>query len=300
MKKTIAMLSALAISASLVMPFSAFAEETTPVTVTKLTQDDFQEYAMPENRMISALGLEKYAAAPASISVTTGTVNVIYGYNDDGGISFAVAVYENGNLKTGSENAFEFYQLEENIRTGTVYYFVGSTISRTISENDIDHHYSPRTQVKYEIEAAYTVTIPAKVTLSSDEAGQTATFKIEGKDSGSAPKLAEDKTVQVTLTGAEHGFDGTGEATKLKVVVPDTENEAYATYQVKNAEGTVIGKDGTIAAFAYDPTATSEDAIAEAYTKQATFTAPQGAIYAGTYKDTLTFTIALVDTQAGA
>ena len=291
MKKTIAMLSALAISASLVMPFSAFAEEDTK-QVTKLTQDDFREYATPVERMIPALGLEKDAAAPASISVTTGTVNVIYGYTETAGKKIAVAAYENGTLK--SENALEFFDLERNIENGTVYYFVGSTISQTIPKGEIDHGGHARTQVKYEIEAAYTVTIPAKVTLTS-ESDQTATFKIEGKDSGSAPKLAEDKTVQVTLTGAEHGFEGTGEDTKLKVVVPDTENKAYATYQVKNAQNKVIGEGGTIASFAYAPTATSEDAIAAAYTKQATFTAPQGAIYAGTYKDTLTFTIKLVD-----
>lgn len=134
------------------------------------------------------------------------------------------------------------------------------------------------TDVTYQVNPEYTVTIPASVTLTDSDV--TDTIKVEGKEANTTPRLASGQKVVVTLTAAENGFDGT----TLTIKADDI---AKANYTVKGKNG-AAGKDDVVAEFEYAPTKTADD-----YIQTVTFTAPTNVQYAGTYTDKLTFTVAV-------
>ena len=275
MKKTIAMLSALAISASLVMPFTAVAADA--VQVTKVDYDTVKDYTVEQ--MVAFLNVSANGTAPDSITGADDSATYVlvpYGYDEDG---FKVARYENGVHVSGvdSTNDTLGYLINTYAKKGWLYML--GTSGNTITQ-DSDPK-SANTNVKYSIDPAYTITIPAAVEL--DDKDVQATFKVEGAaESGKSPLLHKDDKIVVKLTRAENNPDGAN----FYVTTPNRKGKA--TYHVKNAENTQIELGGTIATFEYQP-----DKNTDYWTKKATFTKPEGATYAGVYTDTLTFNISV-------
>jgi hypothetical protein len=122
--------------------------------------------------------------------------------------------------------------------------------------------------VAYEVQAMYTVTIPASVTLRSD-AQQTAQI------SASNVLLAEGQTIQVELETASNTESGSIFHAKT------ASGNSTATYNITNGEGGLISVGDTIASFGNGGGAPVT----------LTFSEAQGESYAGEHTETLTFKI---------
>ena len=131
----------------------------------------------------------------------------------------------------------------------------------------------------YDVTAKYTVTIPAGVTLDSTNA---VSKKIEASD----VMLESGKKITVKLTGASNTASGAsfsakttkGDSTKT------TKGDSTATYTIGKGEATTgISVGDTVAEFT------------ENGTQALTFSKAEGATYAGTHTETLTFGIAVED-----
>ena len=127
----------------------------------------------------------------------------------------------------------------------------------------------PTTDVTYEVAPVYTVVIPESVTLG--DTAVTETIKIYGADENSNVVIGKKQKVNVALTASANDF---------KVKTADGDEVAY-TVNDKNAVA--------------DLTTVAECAAGAKTDTNITFTKTGTAAYAGTYTDTLTFTVSLAD-----
>ena len=136
------------------------------------------------------------------------------------------------------------------------------------------------TSVEFNIDPAYTVTIPAKVTLEDNGEGiytNSGTLKAEDV------KLAEGKEIVVSLTSASKFNMQTAGASEYKL--PYTAEGAFGKLTDKEAGG-IVAKFATSTTVQNTPV---------------TFTTDETPKYAGTFTDPVVFTIKVVDitTTAG-
>lgn len=175
-------------------------------------------------------------------------------------------------------NAQFFYSLPNNV---TLVVPAGSTIyDNEMTEEYIKKSFSSTVKVRttdnrganvsFDVDPAFTVTIPEKVDLADTD----VTAEITGQDI----LLENDKHVVVSLTDAANTVDDT-------VFTVKTAEGAEANYQIKKADAALKLNDEIIR-FVYDGTENT-------FTQELTFTAPTNVSYAGTYTDTLTFTVAV-------
>lgn len=141
--------------------------------------------------------------------------------------------------------------------SATVTAFAADTTITMDSESN-----SADTSITYNVDPAYTVTIPATVTL-----GDTATVKVENT------MLKKGDEVNVKLTGTSEADD------TFKVT---TAQGAELTYTVKDGD-TVINVGDTVLQCASQVNGTAD----------LLFTAPTSVQYAGTYTGTVTFTVSV-------
>ena len=128
----------------------------------------------------------------------------------------------------------------------------------------------PTTDVTYEVAPVYTVVIPETVTLT--DSGTTETISIYGATENDNVVIGKGQKVNVALTASANDF---------KVKTADGDEVAY-TVNDKNAVA--------------DLTTVAECTAAEGKKNtDITFTKTGTAAYAGTYTDTLTFTVSLED-----
>ena len=140
---------------------------------------------------------------------------------------------------------------------GETHYSAGFATGTSIVKTD-----SKTTTVTYNVNPAYTVIIPAAVTL-----GETTTIKAENV------VVAKGKQVEVSIADA-NGFKAT------------TPEGAELTYTVKNGETAVTEGDTVLAVNPKDGK-TGETTLS--------FVAPETIQYAGTYTGTVTFSVAVKD-----
>ena len=171
-----------------------------------------------------------------------------------------------------------FYALPNNV---TLVVPAGSTIDgNEMTEEYIKNHFGSTVKVRttdnrganvsFDVDPAFTVTIPEKVDLANTE----VTATITGQDI----LLENDKHIVVSLTNAANTVDDT-------VFTVKTAEGAEANYQIKKGDAALKLNDEIIR-FVYDGTENT-------FTQELTFTAPTNVSYAGTYTDTLTFTVAV-------
>ena len=143
-------------------------------------------------------------------------------------------------------------------------------ITAFAADTEVNRDTTPPTgamTVNYTVDPAYTVVIPESVTLT--DADVTAIIKIYGADENSNVK---GQKVNVALTESANGF-------KVKTADGDT------------VDYTVNGEN-TTAALASVAECTADDGTKNT---DITFTKTGTAAYAGTYSDTLLFTVSLAD-----
>lgn len=128
------------------------------------------------------------------------------------------------------------------------------------------------TNVTFNVDPSYTVTIPATVNLARD--ADTGNYKQDATITATDVRLEEGKTVKVTLAG---GFKLTTGANGATYMLPYT----------------VTVGDNVTAITTGDTVATFNTSIAE-QTSVLHFVATNPT-YAGDYRDTLTFTISVVN-----
>jgi len=126
------------------------------------------------------------------------------------------------------------------------------------------------TTVNYQVDPAYTVVIPESVTLG--DTAVTEQIKIYGAAENDNVVIGKKQKVNVALTESTNGF-------KVKTADGDT------------VDYTVNGEN-TTAALASVAECTADDGTKNT---DITFTKTGTAAYAGTYTDTLTFTVSLED-----
>ena len=130
----------------------------------------------------------------------------------------------------------------------------------------------PTTDVTYEVAPVYTVVIPETVTLT--DSGTTETISIYGATENDNVVIGKTQKVNVALTESANGF---------KVKTADGDEVAYTV----NDKNTVD-----------DLTTVAECTAADGKKDtDITFTKTGTAAYAGTYTDTLTFTVSVTDAE---
>lgn len=135
-----------------------------------------------------------------------------------------------------------------------------TSFAATVDQDSVDK--TGNTSITYNVAPAYTVTIPATVTL-----GDTATVKVENT------MLKKGDEVNVKLTGTSEADD------TFKVT---TAQGAELTYTVKDGD-TVINVGDTVISCASQ---VNDTAVL-------LFTAPTSVQYAGNYSGTVTFTVSV-------
>ena len=126
----------------------------------------------------------------------------------------------------------------------------------------------------YDIQAKYTVTIPAGVTLDSTNA---VSKNIEASD----VMLESGKKIKVTLTQASNTASGSSFSAK------NDKGDSTATYTIGKGEATTGISVGDVVA-----------EFTENGTQALTFSKAEGATYAGTHTETLTFGISVENAAA--
>lgn len=133
------------------------------------------------------------------------------------------------------------------------------------------------TTVEFSVDPAYTVTIPAKVTL---EKGEDSKYSNSGTLSAADVKLDEGKEIVVTLTSASKFNMQTSATATYKL-----------PYTAEGAFGKLTDKEngGIVAKFATSTTVQNTPV---------TFTTDETPTYAGTYSDPVVFIIEVKDIPA--
>lgn len=146
------------------------------------------------------------------------------------------------------------------------------------------------TQVNYSVAPAYTVTIPASVTIGGENGSNTVTVSAEGV------KVAKGKQVVVKLTGINESTDEDGNTTSDTTFTVKTAEGASLTYTVQKGSDT-IQKDGTVLTVASGlNNETGEDGTttgASTGSAALTFALNDTVQYAGDYTGTVTFTVSV-------
>lgn len=127
------------------------------------------------------------------------------------------------------------------------------------------------TKVTFTIDPAYTVTIPSEVTLDKKQAGETVTYEKDLKLTASNVRLNQGKKLQITIPDNS--------------VLQLSAEHAKLNYTITNENGINVGAGSVAATFetqAADQTATLHIKAND----------PE---FAGEYKGTLKFTIAVVN-----
>lgn len=157
-----------------------------------------------------------------------------------------------------------------------------SAFADTTINPDPDNMPNPKpgtagTTVEFSVDPAYTVTIPAKVTLEKGEDGK---YSNSGTLSAADVKLAEGKEIVVTLTSASKFNMQTSATATYKL-----------PYTAEGAFGKLTDKEngGIVAKFATSTTVQNTPV---------TFTTDETPTYAGTYTDPVVFTIEVKDIAA--
>ena len=145
-------------------------------------------------------------------------------------------------------------------------------ITAFAADTEVNQDTTPPTgamTVNYTVDPAYTVVIPESVTLT--DADVTAIIKIYGADENSNVVIGKGQKVNVALTESANNFN---------VANTDGDTIAY-TVNDKNAVA--------------DLTTVAECTSNNKTETDITFTKTGTAAYAGTYSDTLLFTVSLAD-----
>lgn len=131
------------------------------------------------------------------------------------------------------------------------------------------------TQVTFNVDPTYTITIPATVTLAKTDVDDTVKYIGSGTLKANAGlRLLEDEKIEVRLTTCDYQLDTAASATyKLP-------------YTVMAGDTEVTTAENLVATFTTEDNATDQESLL-------TFTAGDPT-YAGDYSDTVTFTIAVV------
>ena len=128
----------------------------------------------------------------------------------------------------------------------------------------------------YDVKAKYTVTIPAGVTLDSENS-------VSANIEASNVILESGQKIQVALTGASNTAEGSSFSAKTE------KGDSTATYTIGKGTATTGVKVGdTVAEFT------------ENGTQSITFSKAEGATFAGRHTETLTFNIAVESAKAAA
>ncbi len=173
------------------------------------------------------------------------------------------------------------YRLLNNLSANvTVYIPVGSTYNGTPITKENASTVFRNAQVKfidirasdvsYNADPAYMVTIPAGVELNNTD--------VDANITAENVLLENDKHIVVKLTGAANTVNDDN-------FTVATAEGASTTYQIKK-DGETLRINDDAARFVYDGTT-------KTFTQDLTFTAPGAVEYAGTYRDTLTFTVSV-------
>ena len=176
-------------------------------------------------------------------------------------LSLSVTAFAAGDGNTGNDTD-----------TGT------TTQGTTINQDSGDKKGS--TTVNYSVAPAYTVTIPASVTIGGEDGSNTVTVSAEGV------KVAKGKQVVVKLTGINVTSENADGDNDFKV---KTDEGAELKYTV-SAGGSVIQKDGTV--LTVNPADTTSTAVASGEASL-TFALNDTVQYAGEYTGTVTFTVSV-------
>lgn len=151
-------------------------------------------------------------------------------------------------------------------------------MSTTAFAAEIDQDSDPKTgntQVIFNVDPTYTITIPATITLAKTDADSTVKYVGNGTlKANEGLRLLEDEKIEVRLTDCDYQLDTSATATyKLP-------------YTVKAGTADITADSNRVATFTTEENATEQ-------TSELTFTAGDPK-YAGDYSDTVTFTIAVV------
>lgn len=164
----------------------------------------------------------------------------------------------------------------------------GDTGTNTFSPSDTG---DKSTTVTYTVAPAYTVTIPASVTIS-DTNGTNVTVSAEGV------KIAKGYQVKVELTGINETTDESNNTTSDTTFTVKTQEGASLTYTVKKDNDT-ISKGGTVLTVESGlNNETGQDGTLTGASKGSailTFALADTVQYAGEYSGTVTFTVSVED-----
>lgn len=162
----------------------------------------------------------------------------------------------------------------------------GTDNTNTFGPDDKD---GKSTTVTYTVAPAYTVTIPASVTIGSD-GSTTATVSAEGV------KIAKGYQVKVELTGINETTDESNNTISDDKFTVKTKEGASLTYTVKKDNDT-ISKGGTVLTVASGlNNETGQDGSLTGASKGSatlTFALADTVEYAGEYSGTVTFTVSV-------
>lgn len=275
MKKAIALLSALAITASQVMPFCVVAED--QLEIEAFTQWDNEWTVANFFEKTGAKALEK-SELPAKVTTPNNqSAWIIYAATDT---KLSIATYKaTGEFYSTTSGTEEYIQTQLGKGKNFYYFYEDSYIPPDPTD---PAPVTPKdgTTVNYLPDASFVVIIPESVVLHENKS-VTRSIRAENV------KLNNDKSLFVKLTGAKNEA-GDDEAAN-KVFSAMTEDKAStANYTIFDSKGKAVGLDTTVATFE-----SSVNGVEQSY--PLIFSKPSGATYVGEHKETLTFTIGVED-----
>ena len=263
--------------------FSALKKATLPSTLTRISSSAFMNTGLEEITIPAGVTYVESAAFYGNSSLKKATFkgvpSTLYPAVFRGCTALEEIVFEvYSPIAFKGSNAQFFYSLPNNVTivvpAGSTIYgnemteeYIKNTFASTVKVRTTDNRGA---NVSFDVDPAFTVTIPDKVDLADTD----VTAAITGQDI----LLENDKHVVVSLTDAANTVNDTEFTVK-------TAEGAEANYQIKK-DDTALKLNDEIVRFVYDGTENT-------FSQQLTFTAPTNVSYAGTYTDTLTFTVAV-------
>lgn len=159
----------------------------------------------------------------------------------------------------------------------------GNTTQNTTITQDTDK--TGKTTVNYSVAPAYTVTIPASVTIDGTNNSNTVTV------SASGVKVAKGKQVVVKLTGINVTTENTNGDNDFKV---KTAEGAELKYTVKIGTTDITTAEASNTVLTVNPASTTANAVASG-SNNLTFALADTEVvkYAGTYSGTVTFNVSV-------
>lgn len=159
----------------------------------------------------------------------------------------------------------------------------GNTTKNTTITQDTDK--TGKTTVNYSVAPAYTVTIPASVTIDGTNNSNTVTV------SASGVKVEKGKQVVVKLTGINVTTENTNGDNDFKV---KTAEGAELKYTVKIGTTDITTAEASNTVLTVNPASTTANAVASG-SNNLTFALADTEVvkYAGTYSGTVTFNVSV-------